>query len=78
MWRFVYGFPLIIHIAIYVFIGVSLKHPSLKELIKCENSRGKEIEARKLIKKIYKFDRLNEEAHIEDIMKSIDCGVSEI
>lgn len=33
-WRYVYGFPLVVHAISYVFIYASLKNPSLKELIK--------------------------------------------
>lgn len=32
-WRLVYGFNLVVHAASYVFIYISLEHPSLKELI---------------------------------------------
>ena len=53
-WRIVYSFPLFMHVVCYTFILVSLKNPSLKELILNED---KEEEAYKEIRKIYKIGK---------------------
>ena len=50
-WRIVYSFPLLIHVICYIFIFVSLKNPSLKELILSEKTNDNEVF--KEIRKIY-------------------------
>lgn len=73
-WRIVYGFTLIIQAVSYIFIWVSLKNPSLKELIKNDDREQAFVE----INKIYQINKNQEERQTQDVYKFLKSGLSEM